>query len=161
MRTKLSIYKYLTRQGLDEVDVEHTIGKTRADVYFRYAWNEIAVEVQHSQILTSEIARRTIAHNKNGVAVLWIIPDVGMYQARTVPEMWKYIKFMYFGNIFTWDCRNEMIIPFKYQPVNHSYKLLRPVPKEGIDLVSDFKIVERQKYGIYPKSRIYVPNRKI
>ena len=103
LRAKLLIYQWLLDHGAEEPDVEHVVGSTRADVFFRSGRRGVAIEVQRTNISELEIYDRTVAHHRAGNSVIWIVPGVEFGVERRVPRMWIYLKELCVKKLFTWD----------------------------------------------------------
>lgn len=107
LRAKQALYDaLLTNPRVTELDVEHSLGSVRADIFFRLGRYPVGIEVQRSALTSQVIARRTRAYAKIGVYVLWVVPFEQCRPEdgeRYAPSEWeKYLHALYFGHVFYW-----------------------------------------------------------
>jgi hypothetical protein len=76
----------------------------------------IAIEVQHSNLTEEEFIRRTMNYTKNNIAVLWIFDRWSLLK-EDVSAMLRRAHGIYYGRIYCYDIINKNILPIHLEPM--------------------------------------------
>lgn len=96
---KYELYEKLnTSSFYSEVEIEKTIGSSRADVFAIKNGQSIAFEIQASSLTREKLKERTKKYSDKSIHTLWIIP----YEKISSKDWIKYVSFMYFGFLYVW-----------------------------------------------------------
>lgn len=114
---KLQMYRTLQALELagavSTVEIEHRIGRRRADLVFCIGSQTVAVEVQASSIGVDLLLKRTIDYSQAGAAVLWLLPSWRPVTSEiSIRSLHKTIHTMYFGGCFYWYISDPLRLHF-------------------------------------------------
>lgn len=84
----MEIYEALKKEEV-ECELEKRLASNIADVYAVVNGHPVAIEVQVSNLSPEKIAERTSKYHQNGIAVIWLLPDVS--ERPTTFQRWIYL----------------------------------------------------------------------
>lgn len=118
---KEAIYKKLLMMpNVNNVDVEHDLGSSVADIYAVINNVPVAIEVQRSILSVNEIIRRTKEYERLGIHVLWVsLFSDRLLEDRFSPTAWeKWCHAVYYGRVYYWKSDLDLV-PYHFD----EYKL--------------------------------------
>jgi competence CoiA-like predicted nuclease len=97
-------------------ELEKQLGEVRADVYFVYKGNKIAVEFQKSNLSIDYIEQKNNAYLEQGIYVLWVlVEELNDEGGITSLSKWKkYIKNLYFGKLYYWSYKERLFYQYTF-----------------------------------------------
>ncbi|UJD92114.1 competence protein CoiA (plasmid) [Rahnella aquatilis] len=123
-KCKQEIYDELrSRVNVTNVQMEHDLGSSVADVYAVIDGVAVAIEIQRSKLSVNEIVRRTEEYKRLNVNVLWIaLHSSRLTEDKFSPTAWeKWCHAAYYGRVYYWS-HGLKLTPY------HFSEYMLPVP---------------------------------
>jgi len=132
LSTKLSIYDALGEEH--ECEIEKPLDGVRPDVLAQIGDNQVAIEVQRSNLSYTVIRQRMERYHGLGISVLWVLPSSPPSTLR--PSDWqRYLHATYYGRLY-YHLRDATVIP------THLSRLEKWIPAS---------VIRGERYGGYNK----------
>lgn len=179
LKAKRQIYNALIFHPLCTFcELEQPLDGARPDIIFTTKGNQIALEVQKSNISTDDMARRMLQYTRLGIHVLWIVPfPLPPQGERYRPRKWeKFLHAMYYGRLYYW-LYSAFVMPVHFNEhrywvdqafnvhideyVGGYYKYSRayrePVHFERqLHIIDDFKTKNRESFRNVPACNLWI-----
>lgn len=116
-------------------ELEERVNSVIPDIYAIIKEIPVAVEVQRSNMTVQDVCDRTLAHYKNGLSVIWVIPSIDQLKTyrednqdvSRVPKWLECLHALAYGRIYVWSGNGETVMPIhfdkftRYIPSNEFY----------------------------------------
>ena len=122
-RCKREIFEALSAHPrCSECEVEKRLEGVRPDVYAKIDSNEIAIEVQKTNIDLDDISKKSVIYSELGIYVLWLVPNDspklswhdGEEEWVCRPKEWeKYFHAIYYGRLYYWQ-NGLLVAPYHF-----------------------------------------------
>lgn len=115
LMVKSAIYgKLLRTPGVTQLELEHRVGNSIADVFAVINDVPVAIEVQRSNLSVSMIQERTSRYAAMGVAAIWVCVQPPPRGKRCSPSAWqKWLHAAYMGRVYYWK-HADTLVPVHY-----------------------------------------------
>ncbi|MTJ91569.1 MAG: competence protein CoiA [Desulfovibrio sp.] len=122
-KAKKGIFEALkTNPNCSYCELEKKINNAIPDVYAVIKKVPVAIEIQRSNITVQDVCDRTLAHHKNGLSVIWVIPSIDQLKifrednqdVSRVPKWLECLHALAYGRVYVWSGNGEAIIPIHF-----------------------------------------------